>query len=153
MKIAVSARGNTLDSAVDERFGRAAGFLIYDSDSGGSEFLDNSTRQTLSQNAGIQAAQAITAAGTDVLLTGQMGPKAAQILRRSGVALFACSTGTVREALRAWEQNALNELGDEAVQPGPGKRGGRGMGGGGRGRGPSGGGRGMGGGGRGGGRR
>ena len=91
----------------------------------------------------------IAKAGAEVLVTGQLGPKAAQVLSKSGIKVYVCSSGTVREAIQALEDNTLEELSGDAIEPGPGKMGGRGMRGGGRGRGVSQGGRGKGGGSRG----
>jgi predicted Fe-Mo cluster-binding NifX family protein len=147
MKFTVSARGESLDSEVDPRFGRAAGFVLFDTESGSTDYLDNSAQQDSAKGTGVKAAQLIAKAGAEVLITGQLGPNAAQVLRKSGIKIYACASGTVREAIQALQENALAELGADDIQPGPGKMGGRGMGGGGRGRGPSNGGRGQGGGG------
>ncbi|MHC4767575.1 MAG: NifB/NifX family molybdenum-iron cluster-binding protein [Planctomycetota bacterium] len=149
MKISVSARGESLDSEVDPRFGRTAGFVLFDSESGSAEYLDNSAEQDSAKGTGVKAAQLIAKAGAQALITGQLGPNAAQFLRKSGIKIYACSSGTVREAIQMLQENGLEELGDDDIDPGPGKMGGRGMGGGGRGRGPSQGGRGKGGAGRG----
>lgn len=146
MKITVSARGKTIDSEMDPRFGRTAGFVLFDTETGQTAYLDNSAQIGLAQGTGIKAAQMIADAGTDVLITGQMGPKAAQVLSRPGIKVLGCINGTVQEAIQSLERNELNELVSDTLQAGPGKLGGRGMGGGGRGMG--GGGRGMGGGGR-----
>jgi predicted Fe-Mo cluster-binding NifX family protein len=147
MKISVSARGESLDSEVDPRFGRTAGFVLFDSESGSAEYLDNSAQQDSAKGTGVKAAQLIAKAGAQALITGQLGPNAAQFLRKSGIKIYACIGGTVREAIQALQENGLEELAEDDTQPGPGKMGGRGMGGGGQGRGPSRGGRGMGGGG------
>jgi len=146
MKITVSARGKTMDSEMDPRFGRSAGFVLFDKDTGNCDYLDNSGPLDLAQGTGIKTAQMIVEAGTDVLITGQMGPKAAGVLSRSGVKTYTCNSGTVKDAIQALERNALKALNSEAIQPGPGKMGGRGMGGGGRCRGFLQGGRGRGGG-------
>jgi predicted Fe-Mo cluster-binding NifX family protein len=147
MKISVSARGKHLDSEVDPRFGRTSGFVLFDTENGSADYLDNSAQSDSTKGTGAKAAQMVAKAGAEVLITGQLGPNAAQVLRKSGIKIYACSSGTVRETIQAFQENALQELGDDDIQPGPGKMGGRGLGGGGRGRGPSQGGRGMGGGG------
>jgi predicted Fe-Mo cluster-binding NifX family protein len=146
MKITVSARGKTLDSDMDPRFGRSAGFVLFDTDTGNCDYLDNSAQSDPAQGTGIKTAQMIVDAGTGALITGQMGPRAASVLSRSGIKMYTCSSGTVKDAIQALERNALEALSSEAIQPGPGKMGGRGMGGGGRCRGFSQGGRGQGGG-------
>ena len=56
MKIAVSSEGPGLDSMVDPRFGRAAGFVLVDTDSMAAEYLDNGASQILAQGAGIETA-------------------------------------------------------------------------------------------------
>jgi len=146
MKITVSAKNKSLSSPVDPRFGRCYGFVLFDTDTGNADYLDNSSQRELQQGTGIGAAQMIVEAGTQVLITGQLGPKAAKVLSKSGIDVYACSSGTVEEAVRALEENKLEELSDEAIQPGPGKMGGQGLGGEGRGCGPEQGGRGKGGG-------
>ena len=133
MKITVSARGKSLDSDMDPRFGRSAGFVLFDTDTGQTDYLDNSAQLNIAQGTGIKAAQMIVAAGTDVLVTGQMGPKAAAVLSRAGIKLYACHSGTVQDAIQALGRNTLQPYSNDAIQPGPGKMGGRGMGGGGRG--------------------
>ena len=165
MKIAVSARGESLQAELDPSFGRSAGFVVYDTTTQATSFLDNSKQQNLPQGAGIQTAQMLSAAGVDVLITGQVGPKAMQALSPSKIQLYASSERTVQEAIDAWHNGQLTPITDGSGQTGPGTdqgmggggglqgrgpdQGGRGMGGGARGRGPGQGGRGMGGGGRG----
>ena len=149
MKIAVSTRGQSLDSAMDPRFGRGPGFILFDTETGRSDYLDNSAQAAMTQGTGIKAAQMLAEAGAGVLITGQMGPKAARVLRRSGIKVYMGAGGTVQDAIKALERGDLKQMDSNMLQVGPGKMGGRGMGGGGRGMG--GGGRGMGGGGRGGG--
>ena len=133
MKITVSAKGKSLDSDVDPRFGRSSGFILSDTETGNAGYLDNSAQRDLAQGTGIKTAQMIAEAGTDVVITGQLGPRAARVLSKSGIKIYACTSGTVKKAIRAFEENRLKEL--REVEPGPGKMGGRGMGGGGRGRG------------------
>ena len=40
MKIAVTSKGNALDSPVDPHFGRAKGFIAADTESGAFEFME-----------------------------------------------------------------------------------------------------------------
>ncbi|MBN2141231.1 MAG: NifB/NifX family molybdenum-iron cluster-binding protein [Desulfovibrionaceae bacterium] len=163
MKIAVSSRGQSLESPLEPRFGRAQGFVLVDLETNQTEYLDNSANSELAQAAGIQTAQMLAQAGAGAVLTGQVGPNARDALARGGVEVYACAEATVGAAVEAFRQGRLRPVAQEAgaagPQPGaagpqPGAAGcrrtgggGRGMGGGGRGMG--GGGRGMGGGGRG----
>ena len=68
--IAITSEAPSLDSLVDPRFGRAAGFLIVDADTMEFEYVDNGNAQTMSQGAGIQAAENVAQSGATVVLTG-----------------------------------------------------------------------------------
>ena len=56
MNICVTAQGNTLDAAVDPRFGRCPYFLIVDTDAMSVEAVENSYTGAMG-GAGIQAGQ------------------------------------------------------------------------------------------------
>jgi predicted Fe-Mo cluster-binding NifX family protein len=156
MKIAISATGKDLDSAIDPRFGRAGYFIIVDAESGNVvNVIDNLAAQDAAQGAGINAATLIAGSGAQAVLTGQVGPKAFEVLQASGIRIISNVSGKVGEAIEQYRKGAISSP-DEgpSAAVNSGKTfgplfGGRGMGGGGRGRGMGGGGRGMGGGGRG----
>nr|WP_320132708.1 NifB/NifX family molybdenum-iron cluster-binding protein [uncultured Holophaga sp.] len=84
-RIAITSEGPTLQDAVDPRFGRAGGFMVVDSETLESTYVDNGSTQTLAQGAGIQAAENISRAGAEVLLTGFVGPKAFAALQAAGI--------------------------------------------------------------------
>jgi len=84
-KIAVSSEGPTLDSPVDPRFGRAAGFVIIDPETMAFTYVDNGASQAMNQGAGIQAAELMTQHDVGVVLTGYVGPKAFQALSAVGI--------------------------------------------------------------------
>lgn len=160
MKIAVSSKGQSLHDAVDTHFGRCAGFVIHDSNTQTSSFLSNSQQQNATDGAGIQTAKLIVNADVDVLITGQIGPKAMQVLSQTQIQIFSSSAGSVEGAIDAWQRNELQPISSGTGQPGAGMgkgggggkggrgpdQGGQGMGGGARGRGPGQGGQGLGGG-------
>lgn len=84
-KIAVSSEGPTLDSPVDPRFGRAAGFVIIDPETMAFEYVDNGASQAMNQGAGIQTAELMTQHDVGVVLTGYVGPKAFHSLAAVGI--------------------------------------------------------------------
>jgi predicted Fe-Mo cluster-binding NifX family protein len=110
MKIAVSAQGPDLNSLVDPRFGRAAHFIIYDTSSKTFDSLDNSRNAGASQGAGIQAAQWIAQRSVDVVVSGNMGPKAFEALREAGVQMVSWDSGTVAEAIELVRKGELQPL-------------------------------------------
>jgi len=57
MKVCITSQGPELTSQVDSRFGRAAMFVIYDTDSEQVLVVDNNQNLQAAQGAGIQAAQ------------------------------------------------------------------------------------------------
>ena len=57
MKIAITTSGDSLDAAVDPRFGRAKAFILYDTETDEWSVLDNAQNLNAAQGAGIQAAQ------------------------------------------------------------------------------------------------
>ncbi|WP_028579285.1 NifB/NifX family molybdenum-iron cluster-binding protein [Desulfogranum japonicum] len=99
MKIAVTAKGATLDSDVDPRFGRASYIVMVDTETMENEALDNSVNVNAFKGAGIQAATMIADRGAEVLCTGYCGPKAFQTLQAAGVKVVSDVAGTVREAV------------------------------------------------------
>jgi len=113
MKLAISARSKDLDSPVDQRFGRAEVFIIYDTDTGNSEGIDNRANLDLAQGAGIQSARNVVAQGVQCVITGHCGPKAYRSLSAADVKVILGATGTVREAIARFEAGEL-EVTDEA---------------------------------------
>ncbi|UZP69200.1 NifB/NifX family molybdenum-iron cluster-binding protein [Desulfovibrio mangrovi] len=107
MKIAITAQGTTLDSPLDPRFGRAAGFLILDAASGNLEYRDNSQNLNLPQGAGIQAAMHVADAGVQALITGHVGPKAFTALSKGNIAVYYSEAPTAAEAFAAFKRGEL----------------------------------------------
>ncbi len=93
MKIAVSAQSNSLEGTVDPRFGRAAGFVLFDSESNNVEFVDNVQNLNAPQGAGIQAAQNVLNSGADVVISGHCGPKAFKVLTTAGTQIIVAPAG------------------------------------------------------------
>lgn len=100
MKVAVTSEGPTLDYQVDPRFGRAGGFVIVDTETMESVYVDNGSSQARAQGAGIQAAENVANAGVQVVLTGYVGPKAFSALSAAKIRIGQDVDGmTVREAV------------------------------------------------------
>lgn len=108
MKIAVTASGGELSSAVDPRFGRCQYFIIYETDAKALvEVLDNAAAQAAG-GAGIQAGQLIVNKGVKAVLTGNVGPNAAGVLSGGGVAVYTGMSGTVQEAVDKFVAGGLS---------------------------------------------
>jgi predicted Fe-Mo cluster-binding NifX family protein len=120
MKIAVTARGRGLESAVDPRFGRARGFVVVDTDAETTEFVDNGSAEQAASGAGVRAAQSVADAGAEVLLTGHCGPNAFHALRAAGVSVVVGVDGTVGDAVQRFVSGELRPT--EAPDAGGGGR-------------------------------
>jgi len=119
-KIAVSSEGPTLDSPVDPRFGRAGGFVVVDTQTMESVYVDNGASQAMGQGAGIQAAELMASHGVAVVLTGYVGPKAFYALDAAGIRVGQnLENLTVRQAVEKFKN------GEVALAQAPNKSGGR----------------------------
>jgi predicted Fe-Mo cluster-binding NifX family protein len=117
MKIAISSQGKTLDSKVDPRFGRAKGFVVYDLDTGSTEYASNDQNLNIPQGAGIQTAQNVAQTGAQAVITGNIGPKAFSALKQGNITMYLFTDGTVAEAIDAYIKGELTPTAD-ANKPG-----------------------------------
>lgn len=109
MKIAIPTSGKTLESPVDGRFGRAAGFVVYNTEDNSFVVADNSQNLNAAQGAGIQAAQNVAGTGANVVIAPNYGPKAFQVLKAAGIKTFISTPGTVKEAIDNYISGKLSE--------------------------------------------
>lgn len=107
MKIAITTSGDSLDAAVDPRFGRAKAFILYDTDTDEWSVLDNAQNLNAAQGAGIQAATAVVNAGAQAVVTGNCGPRAFATLEAAKVAVYPGARGTVQQAIDAFKAGEL----------------------------------------------
>ena len=104
MKLAITAKEPTLESAVDPRFGRAAYILIVDSETLEMEALNNQKNVNSLKGAGIQASVMISEQGAEVLLTGYCGPNAMKTLNAANIKVINEMTGTIKSAVAFFNQ-------------------------------------------------
>jgi predicted Fe-Mo cluster-binding NifX family protein len=109
MKIIVTARGDGLEAEVDERFGRAARFVLYDTETRSVQDIDNRQSLNASQGAGIQAAETVSRLGAECLLTGHCGPKAFRTLAAAGIRVYTGAAGTVAQTIDSYLQGRLKQ--------------------------------------------
>jgi len=107
MKVAVSSKETMLESSLDERFGRAPHFIIYDLDENTYHSIDNSQNLNSAQGAGIQSAQNLANTGVQALITGNVGPKAFQVLQAAGVEIYLTKGSTVEQAIKNFKTGKL----------------------------------------------
>lgn len=108
MKIAFTTSGTDLDAPLDQRFGRAPRFLIYDLEQATFETVDNRQNKNAAQGAGIQSAETVAQLGAEVLVTGNCGPKAFRVLQAAGIKVFHSESKTIAEALGKYRAGELS---------------------------------------------
>ena len=116
MKIAITSTGKTLDSQVDPRFGRAAYFIIIDTETTAFDVIENENT-AVAGGAGISSAKVVIDAGAKAILTGNCGPNAERTLTAAGLKLYTGATGTVAEAIELFKSGKLTEAAGPNVEP------------------------------------
>jgi predicted Fe-Mo cluster-binding NifX family protein len=108
MKVCLSSTGVNLEAQIDTRFGRCRYFLFVDTDSMEVEAVDNANIASAG-GAGIRSAQLIADKGAEVLLTGNVGPNAFDVLNAAGIKIYSGLSGSVKEVLEKLKTGELNE--------------------------------------------
>jgi predicted Fe-Mo cluster-binding NifX family protein len=114
MKLAISAAGPGLDAEVDPRFGRCRYFVLVDLETMECETGDNSVASS-GGGAGIASAQTFAGKGIDVVLTGNCGPNAYQVLNAAGIRVVTGVTGKVRDAVDGYKSGKLKAASQPSV--------------------------------------
>jgi len=115
MKIAITSSGETLDSQVDPRFGRAQYFIIIDTETMDHDVIENASIAAAG-GAGISAAKVVADTGAEAVLTGNCGPNAQRTLDAAGLKLYTDVTGTVAEAVELFKNGELSAADGPNVQ-------------------------------------
>jgi len=111
MKIAIPVEDKSIQSKVCISFGRTPYFLIYDTDTKESVFLDNSAAASQG-GAGIKAAQAIADEGVVALITPRCGENAAAVLKPANIALYKTMNDSIQDNIESFINGKLPLLDD-----------------------------------------
>jgi predicted Fe-Mo cluster-binding NifX family protein len=111
MKIAVSVTAPKPGAAFESRFGRAAAFVIVDTDTGERQAVANPAAQ-LGSGAGIRAAEFVVRQGVESIISGAFGPKAYDVLHTSHVRLYQAASGTVDDLVARLMKGDLDAVED-----------------------------------------
>jgi len=116
MKVIITSYGADCSDKVDPRFGRAAYFMVYDDQENTWESVCNQQNLEAAKGAGIQAAENVRKLEGDILITGNVGPKAFKVLNANGIKVLSASEFAVREAYEAFKEGKLVELTNANVE-------------------------------------
>ena len=119
MILAFCVAGENTDSPLDERFGRAAGFRIVDSEADGSgEYIVNSGANA-PNSAGIGAVQLLADKGVEGLVAPHLGPKAEDARKRLSLRVWKqAEQPSFQAALEAWKKGELEEVTESSAPKG-----------------------------------
>ncbi len=109
MRIVFTSEGESFDAALDMKFGRAGGFLVFDEESGKSGWIPNDDNMQAPHGAGTQSAQLVIREKPDAIITGNIGPKASEMIRQAGIPVYLAGSGTVREAYEEFKDGKLEK--------------------------------------------
>jgi predicted Fe-Mo cluster-binding NifX family protein len=110
MRIGISANGSDLAARVDGRFGRCPWFLVVDSDSLEFEAVEN-RRAEEGMGAGMGAAKDLIDERVEAVISGQVGPKAYEVLKAGDIVIFLVSDDvTVKDALERFKRGELRKM-------------------------------------------
>ncbi len=100
MKIAITSTGENLDSQLDQRFGRCAWFIIYDTETGGKEILPNPNKDAL-DGAGPASVQLVASRKVNKIVSGEFGIKIKSLLDSMKIQMIVLKNQekTVREII------------------------------------------------------
>jgi len=116
MKLVITATGSTLDDTLEPRFGRAPFLICVDSETGEVSSESNAANAEAAQGAGIQTAGRVASLGGEAVVTGDVGPKAFDVLATAGVAVYLADDRiTVAEAVERWKKGELRQVDNPTV--------------------------------------
>ncbi|MBN1385413.1 NifB/NifX family molybdenum-iron cluster-binding protein [Candidatus Woesearchaeota archaeon] len=119
MRIAITCQEDTLDSMIDQRFGRCRYFLIVDIEKGEITRTEAVLNQGAEQGHGaaIKAGEQMGDLKVEKVLTGQLGPNATTVLGSLGITAYHAS-GTAKEAIKQLINDELETI-SETAKPHP----------------------------------
>ena len=109
MRIMLPVDENSDETPVCPSFGRAPYFLVYETDSEESTFIDNSAIGSQG-GAGINAAQCIVDNNASAVLTPRCGENAAAVISAAGIKIYRSDAGSAMDNIRAFLVGRLSPL-------------------------------------------
>ncbi|MFZ6033938.1 MAG: NifB/NifX family molybdenum-iron cluster-binding protein [Melioribacter sp.] len=111
MKIIIGSDGNTLESQVSKRFGRAAYYIFYDSDTNSFESFANEEEGHNHENL-----EKFLEMGIDAFIVGNIGPHAFEMINTPRSSVFLARKMSVKEAIENLLSGKLDKLNEPTVK-------------------------------------
>ncbi len=104
MKICITAMGEGLDAQFEPRFGRCHYFIIWDNENNSFEAIANPNIDADS-GAGIQSAQLVVNKNVSMVISGEVGPKAEQVLKTATIKIVNETNGVIKDIIEKYAKN------------------------------------------------
>lgn len=109
MKICISSTRDHENAIADRRFGRCPYYAIYDDQNKTYDYMDNGAIAE-THGAGLKAAQSIVDAGVEVVITGQVGPNAMEVLEAGKIGIYEMQGNKVNEQIQYLQAGKLKKM-------------------------------------------
>ncbi|MDD3065775.1 MAG: NifB/NifX family molybdenum-iron cluster-binding protein [Endomicrobiaceae bacterium] len=115
MKIIIPVESKNADAPVCPSFGRTPFFMLFDTETQKSDFIDNAAANSQG-GAGIKAAQTLVDSGAKILITYRCGQNAADVLNAGGIKIYKAENGSANDNIKKYKEEKLSVLTD--IHPG-----------------------------------
>lgn len=111
MKIAISSTTKDIKGDVDEVFGRCPYFIIADFNNGKIGKIEGIKNKSMDQTsgAGISTAQFVAEKKVSVVITGNVGPRALDVLNQFNILVYS-GKGKIEDVLRDFASKKLEKI-------------------------------------------
>ncbi|MDD4878475.1 MAG: NifB/NifX family molybdenum-iron cluster-binding protein [Candidatus Nanoarchaeia archaeon] len=111
MKIAISSTGKGLKDNINAEFGRCPYFIIAEIND--KKLIKFEAIENINANkpggAGVSAAQAVAEKGAEAVITGNMGPRALDVLRQFKIPIYKAE-GKIDTAVKMFIEGKLKKI-------------------------------------------
>ena len=109
MRICIPTQSkNGKESKINEHFGSAPFFAIYNTDDSTFELIENTNAHH--SHGMCQPIAELSEKNIEIVICGGMGARALQKLNQQGIRAFKATTGTVEEIIAQYERDSIEEL-------------------------------------------
>jgi predicted Fe-Mo cluster-binding NifX family protein len=89
MKVAIASTGNSVQSYLDQRFGRCGFFIIYDTEKKEMEFIPNPNKDA-QEGSGPASVQLVASRNVQKIISGEFGIKIKSLLDSLKIQMIVC---------------------------------------------------------------
>lgn len=109
MKLALPIESKSLDAPICPSFGRTPLYVLFDTESGNHNFLNNEAAASQG-GAGIKAAQMLVDNGVEAIITYRCGENAEKVLSAGNIKIYKAQEGSVAENIEKYKDGKLSLL-------------------------------------------